>query len=135
MKEIVECPKCGRRFPNNTKKHKYRVKYSPCCKAPYSKPMTLLPSIDFRRIREPLQKLFNFFPKKAKEVYYVCPNCGNIAYDQSQFKVSKLTGKTKETVVGRKRQLAVLTYKDVPTCKECNTNLVRKSRKPEKKLK
>lgn len=35
--EIVKCPKCGRRFPDNPEKHRDRDKRSPCCRAVYKK--------------------------------------------------------------------------------------------------
>lgn len=33
--ETVNCPKCGRGFPDNSEKHRNREKYSPCCKVVY----------------------------------------------------------------------------------------------------
>ncbi len=130
LNEIVKCEECGARFPNNPNKHRYRSKYCPQCRAPYTNAQTWMPSISFRSIRRGLQKLFSFFPKRShKEIYYQCPRCGHLAYGKNQFKITRYPDKTKEVVVDGKVQVVPITYRDVPTCPECNTHLTRKSRK------
>jgi len=129
MMELITCGECGTRFPNNPDKHRYRPKYCPQCRTPYTQPQTWLPSIDFKSIRESLQKLFSFFPKRSdKEVYYQCSRCGLLAYGKNQFRIAKYPDKTKEVLVGGKSQTVVLSYREVPACPSCNTHLTRKKR-------
>jgi DNA-directed RNA polymerase subunit RPC12/RpoP len=129
MTELIICENCGGRFPNNPDKHRYRSKYCPYCRVAYTGAQKWLPSISFRSIRKSFQKIFSFFPKRSdKEVYWQCPKCGHLAYGKSQFKLRKYPDKTKTAIIDGKSQTIVLSYREVPTCPECYTHLIRKKR-------
>ena len=136
MNEQIKCGTCSRRFVNNPEKHLYRQKLCPYCQTPYSKVGFTwhVPRISFRSIKEDMQKLFNFFPKRDRHnIFYACPNrdCNFQTDIAEELRFEKFPDKTKETIIHGKPETIVLSYRDIVTCPKCQTHMIRKRGKSE----
>jgi len=127
VRQKIVCPACGHKFIDNTEKHKSRPKYCPNCRYPYRTP-SLLPTgiLQFKKLREALQRLFVFFPvHKKKQVYYECPRCHYQAYSEDDIDVQRIPDKIKYDDYGNEE---VLSWRYIPVCPRCGTGLIRRSR-------
>ena len=132
MNEVIKCLACGNRFPNNPERHKHRQKFCPYCRTPYKKSVfSLKTSVSLKAVKKVLQNAFNFFPRigfpKLKPVYYECPRCHFVVASNEDLKVRKVPDKTEETADG---EMKVLTYRDIPICRQCGTYLTRRRGEP-----
>ena len=126
----IKCPSCGRTIVDNPEKHKFRAKYCPHCRFPYkTSGLSWKPSLSFRKLKRRLQAIFRFFPKltKKKEIFYQCPKCGYVAYSLEGIKLEKIPDKVETDEKGMVKK--VLTWRLLPVCPKCRSNLVRRRRK------
>jgi len=125
MTEIVVCSNCGRRFPDNPEKHRFRKKYCPYCRHPYRDAESYtLRRISFRAIKRRLESVFKFFSERQKrEICYVCPFCGYVAYSEDQLSFTQMPDKVRKKPDGTSE---ILSWRKIPACPECGTNMVRR---------
>ena len=126
MNRKIKCTVCGRTIVDNPEKHKYREKYCPHCLHPYkTSTVPLKLGLSFRKLKRSLQKIFRFFPRIPKRrIYYECPRCHHVAYSLEDIKLKKLPDKVEYNEYGYVER--VLTWRLLPVCPKCGTNLVRR---------
>lgn len=124
MKRKIKCSNCSKTFENNDQKHRFRTKYSPCCKAPYSKPSAYIPGFDFR-IREKIAKLFSFF-KSKEEIWYVCPKCQHVTVSYQGMKLARVPVRFSLKKIGGILQQVPTSYRVIPQCPKCRTYMTRR---------
>ncbi len=124
----ARCPLCRKSFPHNPKKHQFRTKLTPCCRAPYTQAKTWFPTFDFRKLARSIQKAFSFSGSSKKVITWVCSTC-NKEYEESEFVAQRYPDKYRTLKVNGELQHIPVSYREVPTCRKCNTHLTRRSKK------